>query len=105
MPEQRLRAEVAAVKAAARGGSLPVLSNVLLAASGKSLTLSATDLDLLLAYERPENHNGDGTNVLYADLRIAHLDMYSFQEALKKTQEYLKEHPAKGKAKEKGDDF
>ena len=44
IPRTELITALAAVKAAARGGSLPVLSNVLLAASGKSLTLSATDL-------------------------------------------------------------
>jgi prepilin-type processing-associated H-X9-DG protein len=45
--------------------------------------------DLLIAYERPENHNGEGTNVLFADLHVQHLDTYSFQEAMKKTQKYL----------------
>jgi prepilin-type processing-associated H-X9-DG protein len=51
--------------------------------------------DLVLAYERPENHNGEGTNVLYADLHVGHVDMFSFQESLKKTQEYLKKKTEK----------
>jgi prepilin-type processing-associated H-X9-DG protein len=56
---------------------------------------SAAPADLICAYERPENHNNQGTNVLYADLHVGYLDMNSFQQTLKKSQEYARKRAAK----------
>ena len=68
IPRTELITALAAVKAAARGGSLPVLSNVLLAASGKSLTLSATDLDLHLRCRTDATVEAEGATTVRAAL-------------------------------------
>ena len=48
IPRTALQSALAAVKPVARNTSLPILSNVLLAANGKALTITATDQDLHL---------------------------------------------------------
>ena len=49
--------------------------------------------DLIMVYEKPENHKGKGTIVLFADIHIEVVDMPRFRELLKKTEDWLKANP------------
>ena len=50
---------------------------------------SAPD-DLILAYERPENYNGEGTNVLRAGFNVSWVTQAQFEHLLARTKEWMK---------------
>src|ERR1039458_9500172 len=63
-----LLAAIAAVKPVAGRGSLPILSNLLLAANGKSITLTATDLDVHLRVNTEAAISLEGKTTVRANL-------------------------------------
>ena len=58
---------------------------------------------LITVYERPENYHGKGTWVAFADCHVEWLDMDSFRQALRLTQEHLWKPPDKKELR--ADDF
>jgi hypothetical protein len=56
---------------------------------------SSAPSELVCAYERPENSVNGIINVLFADLHVGEMDAQSLNEAIKKTQEYLKKKAEK----------
>jgi len=46
--------------------------------------------ELILAYERPELHRGEGANVLFADFHVEFVSTPRFERALKRTMAYVK---------------
>lgn len=69
LPRKDLSAALGVVKtAAARAGSLPILSNVALVANAKSVTLSATDLDVHLRLRTDAGVKDEGKTTVRAHL-------------------------------------
>jgi hypothetical protein len=53
--------------------------------------ISDADAGLILAYEKPELNNNEGTNVLYVDTHVGWVDMAGFEKLLKKSQDAIVE--------------
>ena len=53
--------------------------------------------DVVILYERPENHGNKGTNVAFLDGHVEWMDMAKFQDAMEKTQKILAESAKGGK--------
>lgn len=47
--------------------------------------------EFVLVYERPENYDGRGTNVLFADGHVERLDRWEFDQALRRTEEAVED--------------
>ena len=50
--------------------------------------------EAVLAYERPENYKGEGTNVLFADTHVEWVSMEEFARRLARSEQLLKEQEA-----------
>jgi len=56
---------------------------------GANTDMRAAD-EVILAYERPENHKGRGTYALFGDAHVEWMNMKTFRKALARSQELLK---------------
>ena len=51
----------------------------------------------VVAYEKPENHKGEGTVVLFLDSHVEFMTLEAFEQALNATQERLRPSVSDGK--------
>ena len=61
--------------------------------------------DLILAYERPENYNGEGTQVLLAGFNVRWMRQAQFERLLARTKEWMKANLPDSADSDSSEDF